>query len=547
MSFLPLVERELRRLSRRPVTYYSRSAAGGLALGVGLATLYAGLAGAISPGSAGHGLVVVLGVLGLFAVVLEGVLMTADALSGERREGTLGLLFLTGLRAHDIVLGKLIACVGRSFNTLLAMLPVPALGILVGGVALGEVVQLMLALLNTLFLTASFGLWVSAGGRSERRVMGKALAWAVCWCLVPPMAGEAWTRWIGGTTARDVGLLVSPLGAVMGILSRSTTLKPLEWLVLCAGPHVTGWILLALASRRLDRSWRDDQRLVAPLPSGAGFWRRHWHAWLREPRRPVGDLPPMRWLAARRESVRGFLASQMFALLAMVLLGAAFRFASEPFFLLLTIFMMHMLLGIKMDGMACRALLAEKQSGLLELLLLTPAAEHLVDDTLLAMKRRLVVPLGFLLFIDIALLVTGAVSMSEPWEVVGWSLTVFLLAATMLSASYFSVWIQIYSGLAANSSAQGSRRALMQILVTPALITVFLFGAMGAATGGRQLGPGFLVTMMFTFAALIVTSLLGLYARAVCQLRDHLPELAARHGEVPGGRRPAALRRLLPF
>ncbi|HQU46125.1 MAG TPA: hypothetical protein PK867_25150, partial [Pirellulales bacterium] len=35
-------------------------------------------------------------------------MLTADCISSERREGTLGLLFLTDLRGHDVVLGKLV-------------------------------------------------------------------------------------------------------------------------------------------------------------------------------------------------------------------------------------------------------------------------------------------------------------------------------------------------------------------------------------------------------------------------------------------------------
>ena len=39
--------------------------------------------------------------------LLSGVRSTADCLSVEKREGTLGLLFLTDLKGYDVVLGKL--------------------------------------------------------------------------------------------------------------------------------------------------------------------------------------------------------------------------------------------------------------------------------------------------------------------------------------------------------------------------------------------------------------------------------------------------------
>src|SRR5436190_7976809 len=50
----------------------------------------------------------------LFVVALSMGFVTADALSKEKREGTLGLLFLTELQSYDVVLGKLFASSLRS-------------------------------------------------------------------------------------------------------------------------------------------------------------------------------------------------------------------------------------------------------------------------------------------------------------------------------------------------------------------------------------------------------------------------------------------------
>ena len=45
----------------------------------------------------------------VFYCLLSGVWFTADCLSEEKREGTLGLLFLTDLKGYDVVFGKLVA------------------------------------------------------------------------------------------------------------------------------------------------------------------------------------------------------------------------------------------------------------------------------------------------------------------------------------------------------------------------------------------------------------------------------------------------------
>ena len=59
--------------------------------------------------------------------LLVGTFFTADCLSEEKRDGTLGLLFLTDLHSYNVVLGKWVAASLAGFHGLLAMLP--ALGL----------------------------------------------------------------------------------------------------------------------------------------------------------------------------------------------------------------------------------------------------------------------------------------------------------------------------------------------------------------------------------------------------------------------------------
>ena len=48
--------------------------------------------------------------------LLEGTRLAADCRGEEKREGTLGLLFLTDLQGYDVVLGKYLATSPRSFS-----------------------------------------------------------------------------------------------------------------------------------------------------------------------------------------------------------------------------------------------------------------------------------------------------------------------------------------------------------------------------------------------------------------------------------------------
>src|SRR5207247_6617314 len=104
-----------------------------------------------------------------------GARLTADSLSAEKREGTLGLLFLTDLKGYDVVLGKLAATSVNSVYALLAIVPVMALPVQMGGVTAAELWQSALVLLNTLFFSMAAGVFVSTLSRNERKSMFAAV------------------------------------------------------------------------------------------------------------------------------------------------------------------------------------------------------------------------------------------------------------------------------------------------------------------------------------------------------------------------------------
>src|SRR5690349_1405875 len=60
--------------------------------------------------------------------------LVADSISRDRREGTLALLFLTRMRAADIVVAKGVVHGLRALTLWLAVLPVVTVPILLGGV-----------------------------------------------------------------------------------------------------------------------------------------------------------------------------------------------------------------------------------------------------------------------------------------------------------------------------------------------------------------------------------------------------------------------------
>ena len=112
-----------------------------------------------------------LSILCMIYCVLSGRISTADCLSEEKREGTLGLLFLTDLKGYDIVLGKLVSTSLGGLYGLLAVLPVLALPLLMGGVTNGEFWRIVLVLVNTFLFSLAIGIFGSAISRDARRAM----------------------------------------------------------------------------------------------------------------------------------------------------------------------------------------------------------------------------------------------------------------------------------------------------------------------------------------------------------------------------------------
>src|SRR6266566_1749588 len=146
-----------------------------------------------------------LSVLALLYCLAAGRRSTADCLSEEKREGTLGLLFLTKLKGHDVVLGKLVATSLNSFFCLLAIFPVLAVPLLMGGITNGEFWRMVLVLVNTFLLSLAIGVMASALSWDARRAMGtNFLLLLLIMAVLPACAGAI-------AYFSPSGLLIHPL------------------------------------------------------------------------------------------------------------------------------------------------------------------------------------------------------------------------------------------------------------------------------------------------------------------------------------------------
>src|SRR5205809_5839402 len=183
MIFLPIVERELRAASRRRGTYWNRAVAALAAILIFGGALF--FEAHQPPKELGKDIFNALAGLFLFSSLVAGVRYTADCLSEEKREGTLGLLFLTDLKGYDVVLGKLAATALPPFYSLLAAIPILALPFFLGGVTPGEFWRMSAVLITLLLFSLSTGLFVSAVSRDGRRAFVAAGAALLTLTLAP--------------------------------------------------------------------------------------------------------------------------------------------------------------------------------------------------------------------------------------------------------------------------------------------------------------------------------------------------------------------------
>src|SRR5206468_2176213 len=210
MTFLPVAERELRVAARKRSTFRVRVIAALVAWIIGSGVL---VLSRVGPGfgtpSLGKGLFGVLTWLSLAAVLTAGLFFTSDCLSEEKREGTLGFLFLTDLRGHDVVLGKLLATSLRAFYALLATFPILAITLLMGGVTGGQFWLTMLALVNALFMSLAVGMFVSAISRDSQKALAATLFLLFVLVAGGP-AGDGTFAAVSGRVFNPVLSLTSP-------------------------------------------------------------------------------------------------------------------------------------------------------------------------------------------------------------------------------------------------------------------------------------------------------------------------------------------------
>jgi ABC-type transport system involved in multi-copper enzyme maturation permease subunit len=393
MIWLPILSRELMSEARHPMSYGLRWGCVLLMVGV----LGAAIAdkGAMVVGKGNE----LFGVLQptLFTLISIVVpVLTCDAISRERREGTLGLLLMTPLRPRDVALAKTLSSMLRALTMVLATLPVLVIPILAGGLSGVDLLRGLLMDGMALVTAMAAGLFASSRCREFHRAA--ALSILVALAILLMLGGlQPLYLVILGSVGLTPGNLGSPFEPEILFMiftagswllcsgfsdiwqqARTSTTPPVLWLCLAQ-------LLLALCFLRwvvgaMDRSLPKCLAELGPTARQERWWRRLFTPVLfrealrvssrsRMERNPSGWLQRRGWEAqlVSRGGAIGLLALELFLVLFVLYsdwISSRDFLECQPFLALLFV----MLVSFS----AVNGFRRELETGALELLVVTP-------------------------------------------------------------------------------------------------------------------------------------------------------------------------------
>lgn len=414
MNLRPVIERELRVASRQRSTYLNRTSSGVL-----LTILLVVMLRALQEAPVflrGRYIFSAMTIVLLLIIWLTVPLSTADCLSREKREDTLGLLLLTPLRPFEIVLSKVYGAVWQHGLLLVALIPVQAIPVLLGGVTPLDLIRQIIGLLTALVSAVTVGIVASSvcerRGRAWLLVVAIGAVWlyvqlyleglVLMFNLSASSPGIDFSDIFVNARAETLVLPVfwgwlfqagiNPMWA-SGIAVGST-LSDVEGtlLVFAITAAVSVWWLV-FATRRVRR-FAESRFLSARRERFQTTFTRERYAasWLRRGQRRQLDRNPVTWMQGRRWSHRLTKWGWLLFVVALITLATFDRGYGFLETVIMTSgwiggFMLFSLLLLSSGNLQ-----ADRDSGALELLLVTPLTPVELARGRLAGFRRSFLP-----------------------------------------------------------------------------------------------------------------------------------------------------------
>lgn len=521
MTLLPIVERELRVAARKPGSHWVRALAALAAMaGCGWALLVSRRV--FASAQQGHMAFTWLAWLAFLYALTAGPRSTADCLSEEKREGTLGLLFLTDLKGRDVVLGKMAATSLNTFYGLLAMLPVLAIPLLMGGVTAAAFWRTVLALLNGLFVSLALGLFISSISRVDRKAVSASVVLLLALTGGLPLAAVVVDEATGNGKLAHWIALASP-GYAFALAQGGGWGRNVAGLWQSLGLNVAlCGLLLAGASRLVLRVWRDK-----PVSGRRWRWHQRWRNWIFGPphhraalRRRLLDINPVLWLSSRQRWVRYY---PWFFLVCMGLIWLWGSWWDRRLMLtggaLVMGYITNAVLKYWMATVAAHGFAADRDQGALELLLSTPLrVDELIRGQRLALRRLLGAPVAVTAGIELVVLGIAIWQYPELHDLETWAGLMVANVVLLIADSWAVAWMGMWLGIRLKKANKAASSTASRVLALPWLLAV-TFGLSASRAMSQNV---FWPTLVFL--SLLVDLLAGLYARQ--RLRNEMRRVA---------------------
>jgi len=505
MNFLPVAHLEMRSAARKPMTYYSRCITGFVAIATGLSFEIAGFHRALSAASAGQAVFGLLAASGYLLLAVQATLLTCDCVSWEKREGTLGLLFLTNLNGFDVVAGKLTAQTSRSLYGLLAALPAFGFCIVLGGVGLLDFLKVALGLLNTLFYFATLGILISSSVWNERAAsVGAGLALLVLGIMLPALGLYAGS--FGVLTLVPAGAMIAGLEPILGL----TPPPPFARSLLIS--HAIGWLFAGGAACLVRRAWTSGERNA-----------------------PVARVQPTNQSPSEGKTMRPgkTRSGNQFVTIAMMLATGALgilvglQVTQKWMAAGATIVLLHWILKFQVLSHSCRLLAGRRRSGELEILLTTPCDEdEIVRQSLRELKRGLLWPTALALVVDAVVMVVG-------WHILGlfgglsWAFLVLGEVIWTVLNLFSLAWAGLFLGLKLANPSKAAAWTSFWVVLFPWIATAAVAGTTVMLASSAMNGGEFFGLFVFMFVIFLIISNTAAMGRAISELRDHFRSIAS--------------------
>jgi ABC-type Na+ efflux pump permease subunit len=455
---LPIVQRELQTAARHPKLYRWRILSG---LAVTFIASFVVLFNQ-SPRHRG-GFFELFASLALILCLVEGLRKTADAITTERREGTLGLLFLSTLSGWDIMLGKLASAAIRSLSTLLIFVPVIAVTLLLGGTTGGEfwrnILLLMIALLASLCLCLSLSAITREGSFAASLTTLIVLAFAPLLSFVHPASA----KWI------------MPLSPFFAQKAASDAYYSFDRTPYCLGIIYLTVIALTsiiVGSVVLPRTWQDKPR----RGHHAARLDRTLSRRLLRVHRAMLDRNPIMWLMFNPRSNRNFRAF-LIVLFAVTMIGTGTLLYGLPFsgslptgieFVLpiLALILLAFVMSVRVARSTSRNFFEARENGVLELLLSTPVrVPTIVRGQWLALREDILPAAILFTLLGLTLFYFAIVAGDAPPALYGLK----MLAEAALGLVALAV-VGVWMGLTSKTPGRAFFKTIIIGLVVPHLV-----------------------------------------------------------------------------